>query len=80
MVDATIKRNNMILDYKFNTMLDDAKQKVKKLESKIKDSQDNNTQNKDLNMISQELKNYEKVASTLIKRLETNKGNYDDYF
>ena len=74
MVDATIKRNNMILDYKFNTMLDDAKQKVKKLETKIKDSQDNNTQNKDLNMISQELKNYEKVASTLIKRLETSKG------
>ena len=40
LVDETIRRNNMILNYKFNTMLEEAKGKVKKLEGKIKDTKD----------------------------------------
>jgi len=67
-VDDTIKRNNMILNYKFNTMLEDAKTKVKKLENKIKDTKDKNNKNKDLHHITQEIKEYEKVATTLGKR------------
>ena len=67
-MDDTIKRNNMILNYKFNTMLEDAKTKVKKLENKIKDTKDKNNKNKDLHHITQEIKEYGKVATTLGKR------------
>ena len=69
----------MILNYKFNTMLDEARGKVRGIwfkiqiktwQNKNKLPNSNNNQNKDLEIIIQELKDYEKVAGTLIGKLD----------
>lgn len=68
----------MILNYKFNTMLDEAKSKVDmRFNIQINNSKNNNnlkstnSQNKDLEAIIQELKDYEKVSGTLISKLDS---------
>lgn len=51
-------------------MLEGAKEKVSQLENKIQSNKRKNNQSNDLHLIVQELKDYEKVASTLIKKLD----------
>lgn len=69
-VNGVISRDNMMLKYQYNPKLDNAKRKVIQLENKIKDMKNAYSSHQELTTIINELRDYEKVANTLRKKLD----------
>jgi hypothetical protein len=59
-----------MLKYQYNPKLDNAKRKVIMLENKIKDMRNAYSSHSELTAIINELRDYEKVASTLRNKLD----------